>query len=53
MIAWIGFHANPGRTVIIGTKRAIVDMIQHVGDKGFVMFWHAELLVGWMVCWKQ
>jgi hypothetical protein len=52
MIASISFHADPGRTVIIGTKRALVDMIQQTGDKGFMVFWHA-LLVGWIVCWQE
>jgi hypothetical protein len=27
-------------------------MIQHVGGKGFMMFWHAEPM-GWIICWKQ
>ena len=53
MIACVGFHTNPRGTIIIGTERAIVDMIQHVGDEGFVILWHAKLLVGWMVCWMQ
>ena len=48
----IGLHADPGRTIIIGTKRALVDMIQQAGDKWFMVFWHTEL-VGWIVCWQQ
>jgi hypothetical protein len=27
-------------------------MIQQIGDKGFMIFWHAEL-VGGIVCWQQ
>jgi hypothetical protein len=50
MIAWVGFHANPGRTIIIGTKRVLVDMIRHVGDEGLVIFWYAEFIVRWIVC---
>jgi hypothetical protein len=52
MIAWVGSHTDPGRTIIIWTKRALVDMIGQTGDKGFMIFWHAEL-VGWIVCWQQ
>jgi hypothetical protein len=28
-------------------------MIQQGRDEGFIMFWYAELLVRWIVCWKQ
>ena len=53
MVAWVRFYADSGRTVIIATKRICVEMIQHVGDEGFMIFWNAELIVGWIICWKQ
>ena len=28
-------------------------MIRQVGDEGFMIFWHTELLMGWIVCRKQ
>jgi hypothetical protein len=52
MIAWVSFHADPGRTVIIAIKRIRVEMMYRCGDKGFVIFWNSEL-VAWMVCWQQ
>ena len=52
MIAWVKIHADSGRTIMIATQRARVEMIRHGGDKRFIIFWHAEL-VGWMICWKQ
>jgi hypothetical protein len=50
-IPWFRPYANPGRTVIIGAKRARVEMIRHGGDEGFKIFRHAVLL-GWVVCRK-
>ena len=53
MIAWVRLYTDPGRTVIIAIQGFRVEMtIQQVGDKGFIIFWHAKL-VGWIVCWKQ
>jgi hypothetical protein len=52
MIAWVRIHADPSRTVMIATQKPRVDMIQHGGDKRFIIFWHAKL-VGWIICWKQ
>jgi hypothetical protein len=52
MVACVSFHPDPSRTIIIRTKRALVDMIQQTRDKGFMIFRHAEL-VGWIVRWKQ
>jgi hypothetical protein len=52
MIAWVSFHADSGQTMIIGTKRALIDTIQQTGDQWFIIFRHAEL-VGWIICWKQ
>jgi hypothetical protein len=44
MITQITLHLHPGRTIVIGIERALVDMIQQTGDKGFMIFWHAELV---------
>jgi hypothetical protein len=52
MIARVSFHADPGRTINIKTKRALIDMIQQTGDQEFMIFRHAEL-VGCIICWKQ
>jgi hypothetical protein len=52
VIAGIGLHADPGRTIIIAVKRIRVEMIRQGGGEGLMMFWHAELL-GWIICWKQ
>ena len=52
MIAWVRFHADPARTIMIAIKRTTVKMIRQVGDERFIIFWHAAL-VGWIVCWKQ
>ena len=52
IIAWVRFHADPGRTIMIAIKRTTVKMIRQVGDEWFMIFWHAAL-VGWVVCWKQ
>ena len=51
-IAWVSFHANPRRTIMITTKKTCVQMIQQVGDEGLMIFWYASL-VGWIVCWEQ
>jgi hypothetical protein len=51
-IAWVSFHANPRRTVMITTKKTCVQMIQQVGDEGFMIFWYASL-VGWIICGEQ
>jgi hypothetical protein len=51
MIAWVGLHGDPGRTVMIGIKRIQVEMIRG-GDEGFMIFWHSSL-VGWIARWKQ
>ncbi len=52
MIAWVRLHVDPGRTIMIASKRTSVKMIRQVGDEGLMVFWHAAL-VGWIVCWKQ
>ncbi len=52
MIAWVRFRDDSSRTVIIATERTCVEMIDQLGNKGFMIFWHA-VLVGWVVCWKQ
>jgi hypothetical protein len=51
-MAWVRFHADSGRTVIILTKKTRVEMIRQVGDERFIMFWHASL-VGGIVGRKQ
>jgi hypothetical protein len=51
MIAWVRFHADPGRTIMIASKRTFVK-IRNFGNEWFMIIWHA-VLVGWMVCWKQ
>jgi len=48
MKAWVRLHADPGRTIMIASKRTSVKMIRHVGDEWFIIFWHAEL-VGWII----
>ena len=53
MMAWVTFHADPVRTIIIGIKKTFVKMLRPVGDEWFMILWHATLLVGWIVCWKQ
>jgi hypothetical protein len=52
MIAWVSFHADPGRAVIIASKRIQDEMIRRCEDEGFMTFWHSSL-VGWIAFWKQ
>ena len=52
MTVQVSFYADPGRTVIIATKKTRIEMIQQGGDKGFMMFWNASFL-GWVICRKQ
>ena len=52
MIAWVRHNVDPGRTIMIASKRTFVKMIRQVGDEWFMIFWHATLM-GWIVCWKQ
>ena len=52
MIARVSLHADPGRTIMIATKRTWLKMIRQFEDEWLMIFWHAEL-VGWIVCWKQ
>jgi hypothetical protein len=44
LIAWVRLYADPGRTVIIATEGRHVEMIRQFGDKGLIIFWHAELV---------
>jgi hypothetical protein len=50
-MTWVRPHADPGRTIMIASKRTSVKMIRQVGDEWFMIFWHTAL-VGWIVCWK-
>ena len=43
-MAWPSFHADSGRTVIIGTTSSLDNVLQQAGHKGFMIFWHAELV---------
>ncbi len=52
MVAWVRFHADSGRTVIIATERTCVEVIDQLGNKGFMIFWHT-VFMGWVVCWKH
>jgi hypothetical protein len=52
MILLFSFHADPGRTVIIATKKPRVEMIQQGGYKRFMIFWNTSFM-GWIICWKQ
>ena len=52
IIAWVRLHGDPGRTIMIASKRTSVKVIRKVGKEWFMTIWHA-VLVGWMVCWKQ
>jgi hypothetical protein len=52
MMAWVRLYNDPGRTVMVAIKRIRVEVIQPGGDEGFMIFWDAEFVVGWMVCWK-
>jgi hypothetical protein len=52
MVAWVRLHADPGRTIMIATKRTSAKMIRQVGDEWFMIVWHATLM-GWIVFWKQ
>jgi hypothetical protein len=52
MIAWVSFHADPGRTIMIASTRTYVKVIRQVGGERFMIFRHA-VLVGWIVFRKQ
>jgi hypothetical protein len=43
MEVWFRHHADSGRTVMVGTKRTVVDMIRKIGEKLFVILWHVGL----------
>ena len=52
MIARVMLHANPGRTIMVASKRTSVKMIRQVGFEWFMIFWHTAFM-GWVVLWKQ
>ena len=51
-MTWVRLHADPGRTIMIASKRTFDSMIGQLGDEWFMIFWHTTL-VGWIVRWKQ
>ena len=48
-----GHRGDFGRTKIIGTQVATIDMVFDVNCQLFVVLWNAKVAMGWMIRGKQ